>query len=72
MKVGGVTGDHVKRWKCAQLVCYSDIHTFSRDDGTNRETTDKVQVCSNTLERIIVGVRKADKRNIICTMLDTG
>ena len=52
--------------KCAQLVCYASIHECTRDDGTNRESTGEGPgLQKNNLVRIIVGVKRADKRKFM-------
>ena len=48
--------------KCAQLVCYSGIHEWTKDAMVLTEKQEKVQVCETNLVRRIVGVKRADKR----------
>ena len=38
-------------------MCHPGIHVWLGDDGTNRDTTENVQVCENSWMRI-VGVRR--------------
>ena len=47
-------------------MCYIDICKWTRDDSTNRETTEGPGSRErNNLVRIIVGVKRADKRTFI-------
>ena len=62
-KVGERDANHVDlKDICAQLVCYSSIHEWIRDNSTNRETFQKVQVCENNPVRRIMGVKRPDKK----------
>ena len=46
--------------KCAQLVCYPDIHERTRDDVTNKETTGEGPGLQKNTIRIIVGVKREE------------
>ena len=46
-------------------MCYPGIHECTRDDVTNRETTEEgPRFAKNNLVKTIVGVKRADKRRI--------
>ncbi len=45
-------------------MCYPGIHDCTRDDGTNRETPEGPGSRQTNQIRIIVGVKRADKRNM--------
>ena len=51
--------------KCDQFVGYPGIHECIRDDGTSRETTGRGSDLKNNLVRIIVRVKRADKKKVM-------